>query len=489
MRISLRGRLTFWYVLAIPILIFALVFTALRVMVTNLENDLEDDLRDRAEMVATAMRSSPSSDRQNYQEILSQLTEQQLPSIPLLIRISDPFGRVIATFGDIPAPIIPSLDRQLSLSNAGQGRFRNVKIKGVEALRVYTAPVYIPVDDSDTLEPLGLVQTGESLSQVKTAQGVLLRDTLIEGIVGSLLTVAVGMFILYRGFRPLDRILRRVRDIRTDNLGAGVPDEPRPPELQQLANSLNVMCQRLDLAFRERQTFVASVSHDLRTPLTALQGQIEVLLMQSSLNGETQDSLERMSKEVRRLVRMTNNLLLNAQLEARPTLAPEQVNLRELLEDVVAAVWVLAEHLELTLATSEDLVITGDHDLLKQMVLNIVDNAIKFTPEGGRVALSLLRQGEQAVLVVSDTGRGIPAAHLPKVMDPFYKVDGARGPLGSGAGLGLAIVNQIVDLHGGEIEIKSQEKVGTVVRIKLPLVLVAASSNVSGRAFLEAVPG
>lgn len=483
MRISLRGRLTFWYVLAIPILIFALTFTAQRIMVTSLQKSLEGDLAERAEVVAAAIRSDSRSEPQNYADILEGLIEHQFLSVPLFLRISNLEGNVITTFGDIPKPIIPSLDRQLNLADTGGRRFDNIKIRGVEAIRAYT----MAVNDPRTSKTLALVQTGESLAQVAAAQGRLLRYTIIEGVIGSLLTLLVGMLILYRGFRPLDRILRRVREIQTHNLQAGLPEEPRPPELQQLANSLNTMWQRLDLAFRARQSFVANVSHDLRTPLTALQGQIDILLMQPSLNGETRDSLERMSKEVRRLVRMTNNLLLNAQLEASPALVPEVVNLRELLEDVIAEVWVLAEHLELTLVAPEDVVVTGDYDLLKQMVLNVVDNAIKFTPGGGRVALTLIRQGDQAIIEVSDSGRGIPEVHLPRVMEPFYKADASRGAASGGAGLGLAIVKQIVELHNGQVEIQSQEGVGTLVSVGLPASSAAPARELPDRVRLEGV--
>ena len=475
MRISLRGRLALWYALAIPVLIFALAFTAQQVMVVSLRASLDDTLEERTKTVAAAIMSRPGSNRESLADLIEQLTEERFPSIPLLLRIADSRGTVLSTFGDIPDPVVPSLERQLRQPNMQEGRFDSIKIRGVEALRVYAVSVLDPA----TQETLAIVQTGESLAQVTAAQNRLWRYTLLEGVVGSLLILGVGILILRRGFRPLDRILRRVREVESASLQVGLPEEPRPPELQQLANSLNTMWSRLDRAFRANRTFVANVSHDLRTPLTVLQGQIEVLLMDPSLSAEARDSLERMARETRRLIRMTNNLLLNALLESSPTLVAGSVNLRELLEEIISEVWVLAEDLDLNLTAPEEVVTPGDYDLLKQMVLNVVDNSIKFTPKGGRVELALATEEAWAVIEVSDSGPGIPSEHLARITEAFYKVRASRRADGGGAGLGLAIVKQIVELHGGRIEIRSHERVGTSVKMHLPRIATSQFEDAS----------
>jgi len=195
--------------------------------------------------------------------------------------------------------------------------------------------------------------------------------------------------------------------------------------------------------------------------------------MQPSIDAETKQSLERMAREVRRLVRMTNNLLLNAQLESKPVFLPRDVDLTELLDEVIREVGVLAEGLNLGVSTPEVVVVPGDYDLLKQMVLNVADNAIKFTPKGGSVQVSLSRAedwADWAVLRVSDTGQGIPQEYLTHVTEPFYKkADTPRKSKAGGVGLGLAIVKQVIGLHGGQLEIHSQEGVGTTVTMRLPL--------------------
>jgi signal transduction histidine kinase len=192
-------------------------------------------------------------------------------------------------------------------------------------------------------------------------------------------------------------------------------------------------------------------------------------MKQLSPDPEVKESLRRIAREVHRLVRTTDDLLLNAQLESNPELTRQAINLRELLEEVVADVWTLSENLELDLPASEDILISGDHELLKQMVLNIVDNAIKYTPKGGKIKLSLGQANGWAILEVSDSGIGIPTHDLPHVMEPFYRSELSRKSATRGTGLGLAIVKRVVELYDGQVEIQSQEGAGTTVKVHLPL--------------------
>ena len=461
MKMSLRARIVLWYALAMTVVIFSLAFTAQHMMLNNLRADLDESLQLRAETVSAAIVSVRPGLDTGYADLVQQLAHQ-LPTVPLFILVSDVRGKVLAEFGNIPDLIAPVLTGELSSTGAGGGRFDSFEIGGTEMLRVYT----VAVRDPSTLQTFAFIQTGESLAHVVAAENRLWQYTVIEGIAGSLVAVFVGLLILRRGFRPLDRILNRVQEISDTDLDAGLPAEPRPPELQRLAESLNSMWRRLGHALRAREEFVTRISHELRTPLTAIQGQIDVLLMKPSADPETRESLERAAKEVRRLVRMTNNLLLNAQLDSKPGFELQPVNIGELLEEVMREVRVLAEGLDLSLAASEDVIVSGDHDLLKQMVLNVVDNAIKFTPKGGDVKIGLSGEGGRAVIEVSDSGPGIPGDHLPHIMEPFYRAGPRRSV--RGVGLGLAIVKQIVQLHHGQIEISSQEGAGTRVTIHLP---------------------
>ena len=247
-------------------------------------------------------------------------------------------------------------------------------------------------------------------------------------------------------------------------------------EIDRLASTFKKMAERIEDQMEKlrksdalRSELIANVSHDLRTPLTVLQGQIDVLLMRRFIDEESRQSLERMASETRRLSRMTNNLLLSAQLESEPVLTPGEVDLRELLDDIAREARVLAEGLNLKVSIPEIIIVPGDYDLLKQMVLNVVDNAVKFTPKGGAVELTLGSDERYAVIEISDTGQGILPEHLSHITEPFYKAEASRKSGHSGAGLGLAIVKQVIDLHRGELHIGSREGAGTTVTLRLPL--------------------
>jgi len=454
------------------VLFFALAFTAQRLMVAGLHAELDERLQLQAQLVATAIGSTGADSTTGYAQIVQQVAERQLVSIPIVIRVTDLEGRVKATFGDVPESVVSSLNLVVSLPDTDEGRFDNVKVRGVEKLRVYTVQAHDPL----TSTPFALIQTAGSLAPVTAAENQLWRYAIAEGVLGSLLTLSIGLIILRRAFRPLDKILDRVQKIGDTNLIAGLPNEPRPPELQQLADSLNDMWRRLDAALRAKEAFVTSVSHELKTPLTAIQGQIDFLQRQPSDNPEVKESLERTAGEVRRLIRMTNNLLLDAQLNTKPALVQQPVNLRELVEGVVKEMQVLAEGRNLKLKEGEDVLVFGDYDLLKQAVLNVVDNAVKFTPRDGHVQLALEQEEGWAILEVSDSGPGIPQEHLPHVTERFYQVPNAVGTP-RGAGLGLSIVKQVIERHSGQIKITSREGVGTKVKMCLPIRLPSSSGN------------
>ncbi len=464
MRIGLRQQIFLWYALMVPLIMVGLAFVAHQVLLAGLRGAIDHRLQERTAIVSRSIILRPGESGESYEDMVHRLIEHRLPCVPAVLRMSDPHGNILTSFGDIPDPLIPLMDRQLLLPGLDEGRFQTISKRGHEALRLYT----VPVRDPATGEIIFFVQTGDSLVAITEAQNELWRYTLAVGLGGSAVTLAVMFFILHRGFRPLDKILNRVQQVGGKDLTTRIPEEPRAQELQQLADTLNSMMQRLHTAFTTREVFFANVSHDLRTPLTVLQGQIDILLMQPSLDLEASQRLNAMSREVRRLSRMTNNLLLSVQLEAAPVFTCEEVDLKELLDEVAREARVLAHGLHLSVSIPEIMVIAGDYDLLKQMLLNVVDNSIKFTPKDGSVMLGLSQEGEWATITVTDTGQGIPREKLSRLTAPFHRDVACQKPASRGVGLGIAIVKQIIDLHGGELEIQSQEGAGTTVSIHLP---------------------
>jgi two-component system OmpR family sensor kinase len=465
MTLSLSTRLSLWFGSAILVIVFAMTFITQEVTVWNMERAVDDALRKHVHMVAAIIASDITPDEQSYVLVMKDLTSQELPFVPLLLRITSPQGRVIMELGKVSDSIVESLDYQLGAPGVGRGRFESLAISGTTPLRVYT----VSVSDPRTDQPLALVQAVESLAQVEEAKRELWVNGILVGLSGSLIAILAGIALLHRGFRPLRRILQSIDAVDYDHLSVRLKDGTGPAEMQQLAKSLTAMWQRLDSAAADRQKSLGNVSHDLRTPLTALQGQLEVLLLQPSLNQQTRDSLERMLRETGRLVRMVKNLLLNVQLESIRAVPMDSVDLRDLVDEIVGDLWVLTTDLEFKVTAPVDVEVLGDRDLLKQMLLNLLDNSIKFTPKKGSVELKLSCENNSAVLVVADSGRGISSDDLSHVTEAFYRSKGSRKSASEGVGLGLSIAKKVAELHGGRLEIRSRERVGTTVAVYLPL--------------------
>jgi signal transduction histidine kinase len=266
------------------------------------------------------------------------------------------------------------------------------------------------------------------------------------------------------------------RIVRAEDLGQRVPEPHTQDELQRLTLTINDLLARLEVLFNAQRRFLADVSHELRTPLTAMHGNLEILARGAGRDPVLLDeSLVDMRRETSRLIRMVNDLLLLAQSEAGIQLLQDPVELDTLLLEVHRELRPLASGVNLRIGAEDQLTVAGDRDRLKQSLLNLGINALQHTPPGGSVVLSLLREDDNALLSVSDTGEGIAASALPHLFDRFYRADPARNHHRGGAGLGLAIVKWIVEAHGGSVGVTSQLGQGSTFTIKLPLQPAPAS--------------
>jgi heavy metal sensor kinase len=254
----------------------------------------------------------------------------------------------------------------------------------------------------------------------------------------------------------------------SERLDAQLPDD----EVGRLARTFDEMIARLDGAFRRQRRFTADASHELRTPLTAIKGQVEVALAKPRAAADYEQVLRSVNEEADRLIRMVGSLLTLARADAGEIpIAADTVSLGELVGAAVEQVRPLAERGGLALAVEPGppLSVPADEDLLLQLVLNLLDNAIKYTPPGGSVTAGWNAETDRAELWVRDSGVGIAAEHLGRVFDRFYRVDAARSRGEGGAGLGLSICRWIAEAHGGSIFIESEPGRGTVVTASLPI--------------------
>jgi heavy metal sensor kinase len=289
--------------------------------------------------------------------------------------------------------------------------------------------------------------------------------------VAALLAAIGGWFLARRSLAPVAEMAARAGAISAASLSQRLPVINPHDEIGRLGTMFNATLERLEGAFQELRRFAADASHELRTPLTALRAEGEVALRNARDAGELRQSIGAMLEEAQRLQDLVDSLLILARAEAHAVpLQREPVSLGVLTREAVKSLRVLAEEKRqsLEVRVGEELVLLSDASLLRQALLNVVHNAIRYTPAAGRISVRCEGRGGQAVVEVADTGEGIAPEHQAKVFDRFYRVDKARSRTEGGAGLGLAIAKLAVERHGGRIELESALGKGSVFRIVLP---------------------
>ena len=338
-----------------------------------------------------------------------------------------------------------------------------------ERWRVYNQPVSI--DDTT-----GWLQVVHELEAVEETLGSL-RGQMLFGVPAALLLAGVGGFFLAsRALRPIANIRHTVQAINASDLHQRVGYAGPADEVGRLAATFDNMLARLESAFERERRFTGDAAHELRTPLTALKGRIGVTLSQPRQQSMYVETLQEMEQQVDRLVRLSNDLLFMARLDQEQQHEPaRQIDLGDFLAAIIDQVRPLAEAKSISLVEiiPPDITIHGRIDLLIRLFLNLLDNAVKYTPANGRVMVQAQKQAQSVQIVISDTGPGIAAEHLPHLFERFYRVEGDRarrwGENGQGgAGLGLAIAHEIARAHGGKLSVQSEVGQGTTFVMQLP---------------------
>jgi len=460
---TLRARLTLWYV-GILTAMLALFGTISVVLLDRaLRNNVDASLRSLGDTIAESARR-PAFPPPDLQESLESLFGPQLAE--RLFQLLDPFGR--------PDPrLIPRTRTRLpitanALRNAGRGleTLETVTLPGQEKapLRLLTLPV---IRNGAMVQ---IVQVAMSLENVEGTRSRFLFILLSLAPLALAVSALGGWFLARRALAPVDAMVEAARRIEAEDLSERIPTSTSNDELGRLADVLNEMLSRLELSFNAVRQFSADAAHELRTPLTILKGEIEVALRSTLTPEESRQTLVSCLEEVDRLNYLIEDLLLMARMEANAlSLPPKRVDLGEVLQEVAPALTALAEARGniCTVTANSKVWIEGYDSLLFRLVFNLAENAIKYTPPGGRVEVRLQKQDSTALLEVEDTGPGIPPAEQERIFTRFYRGDPARE--GSGTGLGLALVRSIVQLHKGEITLTSAAGQGSRFRVTLPL--------------------
>lgn len=345
--------------------------------------------------------------------------------------------------------------------------YRDVVV-GNARLRVLTVPLVI----YDSNRMIGIMQLGTSLAIVDATQRLLLWVLFIGAIVSMAIAGLAGWISTNQALTPLEGVTQTALQItRADDLSHRIPYHGPPgDEVGQLINAFNQTLGRLENLFNTQRRFLADVGHELRTPLTVIRGNVDLMRRLDCMDEESMIGIE---NEVDRLTRLVGDLLLLAQAESgKLPLAQELVELDTLMLNVLNDIKVLAkDRLEVRMGEIDQVLVCGDRDRLKQVMVNLVGNAIKYTPSGGEIVIGLAKVENKARVTVSDNGPGIAPEDMPHIFERFYRGEKSRTRSrdGKGFGLGLSIAYWIVRNHGGQIEVSSKEPHGTTFCVWLPL--------------------
>ena len=491
--VPLRSKLIFWNVIVLFFTLFLLsgiVFILISYFLMSSINQQIGDLGTQLQQTTNAcLDSQKTLDTTCLNQLVRVGQSDEFNANPVYVKLFDihtgSLLRRSPNLGQVHLPFNQSdfeaaLHRQQVLSTYTNNLGHKV--------RVLTLPLY---DTAGHILVIG--QVSISLEEIQHVQMLLFILLSVGDILATIVAYVVSMLLIDHEIRPLRALSMIMRNLSTSSLGTHFSTEQRATEIQLLAEAFNQMSERLEKSFEQQRTFIADVSHELRTPLTAIHGQIDVMLLDPSLQNGTRQDILHVRTELRRLSRLVSNLLTDARAEMG--ILPEQhmhyaqaVELDSLLVDISRQAHFLDPHTKLELGELQQASISGDADLLRQLFLNILDNALHYTPSGGSVRVDLictndlpdLIQAKQktdeswAKITICDTGPGIDSADIPHIFERHFR--GQRTQEHSGSGLGLFIAHLIAEAHGGNILVESEPSKGSCFFIWLPT-CIATSTN------------
>jgi heavy metal sensor kinase len=459
--LSIRARLTIWYsvvLLVILALVGALAYSLLR---TRLLHDVDASLLTVAQAVQSAhppaADAGPGSLEQWVRDFLG-------PDVyDKLFQFSDPEGHPGLRSPlprDSPLPLSAEARR---LAAQGRSTFETVTLPRQGPTRLLTIPV---VRQGRIVQ---LVQVGLPLTRTRQTLASYLQTLVLVIPAGVALAALGGAALARAALRPVDAMAATARRITAEDLAQRVARRGSGDELDRLAETLNAMLARLEATFAQMRRFAADAAHELRTPLTALTGSIEVALRAERSPEEYRRVLVSSLEDVARLSRVAEDLLLLSRATAGLETPRAPVHLEPLVLEVLDLGAQLGQRADVTVRAKEltPLTVRGDAGALRRAIVNLLENAIKYTPRGGAVELALTRAGAHALISVTDTGIGIAAGDRERIFEPFVRLDSARARDTGGSGLGLAIARSIVTAHGGTLSVESTPGSGSRFTIRL----------------------
>lgn len=389
-------------------------------------------------------------------------TNSELEKQRQFMRITDIMGGVQEHFG--PLKDLP-VDISGVASYSKNGKFQDITKPGDdEVIRVYTLPAIYRG------KIIGFVQTGQSLETIQNMLQLVILTLLMLAPLTFIITLLSSRWITSKALTPLAGIADTAERITEQELHRrlGIQGED---EVARLAASLDRMLNRLEEAFEGYKQFTGDASHELRTPLTVMKGEISLALQKERDSSYYREVIKGIDEEVDRLIRMVEQLLFLARADQEQLqLENKRFNLLEastpLLEQMVCLAQ--AKQQQLTWHIPNNEFVVSDQDVVQQILLNLLDNAIKYTPDGGEITVTVIRIENKSKILVSDTGNGIAEEHVDRIFDRFYRVDKGRSRAMGGTGLGLAIAKKLATIIGGHLKVESIFGKGTTFILEMP---------------------
>jgi heavy metal sensor kinase len=468
--LSLRIKLTLYYLAILTVILLVFGISIYWYLSRSLVMTIDETLEFQITKIERSMDHVADADIPDHPGNTAH-EEQLLQISPHLTQLIDERGMVTDEMLATPQDRIPVEIDALMKLETGRTYFNTMELESGEPMRVATRRV-LDHEGNGTY----FIRLGQSLEALDIARkrlllvlGLAIPAVLLLGSYG-------GLLLANQALRPVDRITKAAEQIGVaGDLSERVPASARMDEIGRLAATFNHMISRLQAAFERQKQFTSDASHELRTPLAVMRADIEITLRRERGKEEYQRVLTSNLEEIVRLSRLVEDLLMLARADAgKVELKCEPMDLDDLCRKMTEYILPLADQRDQTLTYHQPqgkVIISADMHRIKQLLLNLLDNAIKYTEQRGSIILGLKTEGDEAVLTVSDSGRGIPPEDLPHIFDRFFRRSAKTSDRSaSGFGLGLSIVKWIVDSHAGKIVAQSEPGKGTTFIVRLPLI-------------------
>ena len=461
---TLRVRLTLWYGMALALIL--IIFSTVLYVVTarSLRDAVDQSLEETAAAAVRALEERGFLPLVDEGELMSQFPE--LARIDKFFQIFSPSGTITIRSPNVKQHEMPLSRQALEVAYAGRTLFESAKYPKEPPLRLISVPIVY----RGSL--LYIIQVGTTMDSVEHTLNRLLLVLLVSMPVALVVSLAGGWFMAGRALRPVDAITLAVQRIAGGDLTQRLTAPVSADEIGRLANTFNDMIDRLETSFRQIRQFSSDASHELRTPLTVMRGETELALRRPRETEDYKAVMESNLEEIDRMTRIVDELLFLSRADmGEVKMEHLPVSLDSLIEDVQRQASLLGQErdVQVLLSATTPAVVLGDELRLRELFLNLVDNAIKYSRSGGTVEMALTIEQEQARLSVTDHGIGIAQEDQPQIFDRFYRTDHARAHTKKGTGLGLAICIWIAESHRGQIEVQSKIGEGSTFTVLLPL--------------------